>query len=70
LKKKIVREILERENFLTKNLGDKKKFKQKKGEQKKISRKKIGEQEKFKKLFFVSLKKYSSEKIKGIQKKC
>ena len=51
---------------MTKNFGDQKKFQAKKKEQQK---KKFGEQKKFKK-FFLSLKKYSFEKIKGIQKKC
>ena len=63
-----VREILERENFLTKNFGDQKKFQAKKGEQKKNSRKKL-ESRKNSRIFFVSLKIYSSEKIKEIQKK-
>jgi len=68
--KKFVREILERENFLTKNFKDQKKFQAKKGEQKKNFKKKIWRAEKIQEIFFVSLKKYSSEKIKRIKKKC
>jgi len=60
--KKIIREILERENFLTKNFGDQKKFQAKKESRKNFKKKNS-------RIFSCIIKKYSSEKIKGIQKK-
>jgi len=51
--KKFVREILERENFLTKNFGNQKKFQAKKmSSRKKFQEKNFGEQKKFKKFFY------------------